>query len=164
MWTNTAHLYCKWASFKFSTLSSHFIISFNVVLPRHSSISFSNMKLQPGLSLIIDCMIIFKFHVHMEWKFQLGLFKLRLNFCSLYRDEVFECNCNSIFTLLLTMRDEISSQFNELKFHPRVKIAIQAAPTSLLQKWLIIFTKGSILDFWLGPECTFVVCMIIISL
>ena len=106
-------------------LSFHFIILFNVALPRHSSISFSNVNLQPGLALIIDYMIIFKFHVHMEWKFQLGLFKSWLNFCSVYRDEVFEYNCNSIFTLLLlTMRDEISPQFNELKFHPGLKILI----------------------------------------
>ena len=120
-----ADIYCKWASFKFSILSSYFIILFNVVLLRHSSISFSNMNLQPGLALIIDYMIIFKFHVHMEWKFQLGLFKSWLNFCSVYRDEVFEYNRNSIFTLLsLTMRDEISSRFNELKFHPGLKISI----------------------------------------
>ena len=118
-----AHLYRKWASFKFSILSSHFIIIFNIVLLRHSSISFSNVKLQPRLSLIIDYMIIFKFHVYMEWKFQLGLFKSWLNFCSVYRDDVFECNRNSIFTLLsLTMRDEISSRLNELKFHPGLKI------------------------------------------
>ena len=32
---------------------------------------------------------------------------------------------------------------------------------SFLQKWLIIFKKGSILDVWLGPECASVVCMII---
>ena len=54
------------SNFKFSILSSHFIILFNVVLPRHSSISFSNVNLQLGLALIIDYMIIFKFHVHME--------------------------------------------------------------------------------------------------
>ena len=123
--TKRAHLYCKWASFEFSILSSHFIILFNVVLLRHSSISFSNMNLQPGLALIIDYMIIFKFHVHMEWKFQLGLFKSWLNFCSVYRDEVFEYNRNSIFTFLsLSIRDEISSWFNELKFHPGLKFSI----------------------------------------
>ena len=106
-------------------LSFHFIILFNVVLPRHSSISFSNVNLQPGLALIIDYMIIFKFHVHMEWKFQLGLFKLWLNFCSVYHDEVSEYNRNSIFKLLpLTMRDEISSHFSKLKFHPRLEISI----------------------------------------
>ena len=33
---------------------------------------------------------------------------------------------------------------------------------SFLQKWLIIFAKGSILDVWLGPECTSVVCVIIL--
>ena len=123
--TKRAHLYCKWASFKFSVLSSHFIILFEVVVLINSSISFSNMNLQPGLALIIDYMIIFKFHVYMEWKFQLGLFRSWLNFCSVYRDEVFEYNRNSIFTLLsLTMRDEISSRFNELKFHPGLKISI----------------------------------------
>ena len=115
MWTNTALrkefiFTAKWASFKFSILSSHFIILFNVVLPRHSSISFSNMNLLPELALIIDYMIIFKFHVYMLWKFQLGLFKSWWNFCSVYRDEVFAYNCNSIFTLLsLTMRDENGS-------------------------------------------------------
>ena len=120
-----AHLYCKLANFKFSILSSHFIILFNVVLPRHSSISFPNMNLQPGLAVIIDYMIIFKFHVHMEWKFQFSLFRSLLNFCSVYCDEVFEYNRNSIFTLLsLTMPDEISSWFNELKFHPGLKISI----------------------------------------
>ena len=119
------HLYCKWASLKLSVLSPHFIILFNVALLRHSSISFSNMNLQPGLALIIDYMIIVKFHVHMEWKFQLGLFKLWLSFCLVYCDEVFEYNHNSIFTLLsLTMQDKISSQFNELKFHPGLKISI----------------------------------------
>ena len=118
------HFYCKWGSFKFFVLSSHFIILFNVVLPRHSSISFSNRNLQPGLGLIIDYMIIFKFHVHTEWKFQLSLFKLWLNSCSVYHDEVFEYNCNSIFTLLLLhMWDEISSRFNKLKIHPRLKIS-----------------------------------------
>ena len=125
LWTNTAHFYCKWASFKFSILLSHFIILFNVVLSRHSPISFSNVKLQPRLSLIVDYMIIFKFHVHMEWKLQLGLFKSWLNFCSVYCDEGFECNLHSIFTLLsLTMWDEISSWFNELKFSPGLKISI----------------------------------------
>ena len=83
-------------AFKFSILSSHFIILFNVVLLRHSSISFFNVNLQPKLALIIDYMIIFKFHVHMEQKFQLGLFKSWLNFCLIYRDEVFEYNCYSL--------------------------------------------------------------------
>ena len=106
----------------FSILSSHFIILFNVALPRHSSISFSNVNFQPGLALIIDYMIIFKFHVHMEWKFWYGLFKLWLNFCSVCCDEVFEYNRNSVFTLLsLTIWDEISSWFNELKFHLGLK-------------------------------------------
>ena len=114
-----AHLYSKWASFNFSVLSSHFIILFNIVLPRHSSISFSNVNLQPGLALVIDYMIISKLHV------QLGLFKSWLNFWSVYCDEVSKYNCNSIFTLLLlTMQDETSSQFNEFKFHPGLKISI----------------------------------------
>ena len=170
MWTNTAlwkELKSKWASFKFSILSSRFIILFNVVLLRHSSISFSNENLQPGLASIIDYVIIFKFHVHMEWKFQLSLFKSWLNFCSVCYGEVFEYNHNSIFTLLSrTMQDEISSQFNELKFHPRLKISIykQLLRWSFLQKWLIIFAKGSIVDVWLCSECASVVCMIIISL
>ena len=134
--TKRTHLYCKWESFKFSILSSHFIILFNVLLPQHSSVSFSNVNLQPRPALIIDYMIIFKFHVHMEWKFQLGLFKVWLNFCSVYLDEVFEYNRNSIFILLLlTMWDEISSRFNELKFHPGYKQPLQQ---SFLQKWSII--------------------------
>ena len=123
--TKRAHLYCKWASFKSSILSSHFIILLNVALPRHSSISFSNVNLQPGLALIIDYMIIFKFHVYMGLNFQLGLFKSWLNFYSVYHDELFEYNHDSVFTLFsLTMQDEISSWFNELKFHPRLKISI----------------------------------------
>ena len=123
--TKGTYLYCKWGSFKFSVLSSHFIVLFNVVLPRHSTISFSKVNLLTGLALIINYMIIFKFHVHMEWKFKLGLFKSWLNFCSIYRDEVFEYNRNSIFTLLsLTMRNEILSRFNELKFRPGLEISI----------------------------------------
>ena len=51
---------------------------------------FSNANLQHGLASIIDYMIIFKFHVYMEWKFQLGLFESWWSFCSVYRrDEVF---------------------------------------------------------------------------
>ena len=135
MWTNTAHLYRKWASFKFSILSSHFIIIFNIVLLRHSSISFSNVKLQPRLSLIIDYMIIFKFHVYMEWKFQLGLFKLWLNFCSVCHDEVFEYNCNSIFRLLpLAMQDEISSGLMSWNFVLGLKSQYKQRLWHFLQK------------------------------
>ena len=42
-----------------------------------------------------------------------------------YYGDVFEYNPNFIFALLLlTMRNEISSRFNELAFHPRLKILI----------------------------------------
>ena len=38
--------------------------------------------------------------LYMERKFQLGLFKPQENFSSVYHDEIFAYNCNSIFTLL----------------------------------------------------------------
>ena len=146
--------------------SFHFIIWFNVVLPRHSSISFSNVNLQSGLALIIDYMIIFKFHVHMEWKFQLGLFKLWLNFCLVYHDEFFEYNHNSILNCCC-LPFEMKSHHGLMSwnFIPSLKSQYkQHLRQSVFQKWLIIFAKGSILDFLLGSECTSVVCMIIISL
>ena len=148
-------------------LSFHFIILFNVVPPRSLSISFSNVNLQPGLALMVDYMIIFKFHVHMEWKFQLGLFKPWLNFCSF----IVMRFLNIIVILFLNccrlpceMKSH-HSRFNELEFHPRLKISIKATPAKqFLQEWLTIFAKGSILDVWLGSECASVVCMIIIPL
>ena len=46
------------------------------------------------------------------------------NFSAVYRDEIFACSRNSIFTLLsLNMRDEILSRFKELKFQPRLKFS-----------------------------------------
>ena len=45
-----------------------------------------------------------------------GLFKPWWDFCLVYRDEIFACNRNSIFTLLSrVMRDEISSQINPIQ-------------------------------------------------
>ena len=140
-----AHLYCKWASFKFSILSSRFVILFTVVLPRHSSISFSNVNPQPRLTLIIDYMIIFKFHVHMERKFQLGLFKLWLNVCSVSRDDVFEYNRNSIFTLLpLTMEMKSYHGLMSWNFILGLK-SWYKQPTrwSFLRKWLTHFSPVS---------------------
>ena len=125
--TKRAHHYCKSASFKFSILSFHFIILFNVVLLGHSSISFSNVNLHPGLALITDYMIIFKFHVYMEWKFQFRLSKSWWNFCLVYCDDVFPYNRNSFFTLLsLTMQDEISSRFKSRNFVPGLKYRISS--------------------------------------
>ena len=52
------------------------------------------------------------------------LFSDLVVFSSVYRYEIFAYNRNSIFTLLtLNMGDEISSQFNELKFQPRLKFS-----------------------------------------
>ena len=68
-----------------------------------------NLSFSVSAGLIIDNMIIFKFHVYTERKFQLGLFKPWWNFNLVYRDEVFASNRNFIFTLLsLNMQDEIS--------------------------------------------------------
>ena len=66
----------------------------------------------------------------MEWKLQLGLFKPWGNFSSVYCDETFAYNRNSISTLLsLNMWDEISLRFNELKFQPRLKFStIKSTP------------------------------------
>ena len=59
------------------------------------------------------------------------MFTWNENFSSISsnRDEVSAYNRNSISTFLsLTMQDKMSSRFNELKFHPGLKILTQAAP------------------------------------
>ena len=62
--------------------------------------------------------------IHMQWKFQLGLFKAGWNFKSVNHDDIFAYIRNSIFILLsFNMRDEISSRFNKLKFQPGLKIS-----------------------------------------
>ena len=44
---------------------------------------------------------------------------------SVYRVEIFTCNCNvTLKRSLLFSRDEIWSRFNKLKFQPRMKISI----------------------------------------
>ena len=48
--------------FYHSILSSYLMLFWQDI----HQFSFSNMNLQPGLALIIDYMVIFKFHVHLE--------------------------------------------------------------------------------------------------
>ena len=77
----------------------------------------------PGLEKMS---IIWKFwNFHPRLKFHLGLAKPSWNFNSVYRDEIFTCNCNVILKRsLLISPDEISTQFNELTFQPGLKISI----------------------------------------
>ena len=58
-------------------------------------------------------------------KFHLGLVQPSWNFNSVYRVEIFSCNWNVILKKsLLFSWNEISTQFKELKFQPRLKIFI----------------------------------------
>ena len=62
---------------------------------------------------------------HPGLKFHIGLAKPSWNFNSVYRVEIFTCNCNNILKRsLLFSRDEISTRFNELKLQPGLKISI----------------------------------------
>ena len=98
--------------------------------------------------------------VYMEWKFQLGLLKPWGNFSSVYRDEIFTYNRNSIFALLsLNMWDEISSRFNELKFQPRLKFSTikSARKMKLFAKIIINVCKRlhlrCLTGFWMCQCC-----------
>ena len=113
-------LYCKWASFKFSILLTHFIILFKLLcsgIHQFLLLTWKHLRnILFGLASIIDYMSYFQ-PVDIEWKSS--------SVCS-NRGEIsglpwwsFCIYHNSIFTLfLLIMRDKISSRFNELKFQP----------------------------------------------
>ena len=95
-----------------------------------------------------------------KWKFHLGLFKSWWNFSSVYREETFSYNRNSIFTLLpLNMRDEISSRFNELIFQPGLNFStIQSSPKmELFEKIINHFRKRlhlrCLTEFWMCLCC-----------
>ena len=103
-----------------------------IVLPRYSSISFSNVKTPGQYSALAG----FNYWLHdlfstcfHRMKIQLRLFKSRGKFLLGIPWWSFCIYRNSIFTVLsLIMRDKISSRFNELKFQPGLKISIWAAP------------------------------------
>ena len=65
---------------------------------------------------------------HPGLKFHFGLAKPSQNFNSVYRVDIFTCNCYVVLKRsLLFSRDQISTRFNELKFQPELKISIQSA-------------------------------------
>ena len=107
--TKWAHLYCKWASFiPYKSCLTLFCSDIHQSL-FSTWMHVLNLSFSASVELIIINMIILKFHVYTEWKFQLGFFKPWWNFNLVYRDEVFAYNRNFIFTLLsLNIRDEIS--------------------------------------------------------
>ena len=77
----------------------------------------------PGLEKLSIIWEIWNFHPGL--KFHLGLAKPSWNFNSVYRVEIFTCNCNAILKRsLLFSRDKISTRFKELKFQSGLKISI----------------------------------------
>ena len=105
------------------------------VLLRHAILFFLRIKIfrkyaclvyhfKSGLALFIDCLIIL---TSSTWDRNFSsVCSNRAKISPRFTwDEIFVYNCNSTFTLSsLTMRDEISSQFNELKFQPGLKTSI----------------------------------------
>ena len=133
---------------------------FNIVLPRHSYICFS-VKHECNLSFSASAGFNYQLHdyfqlVYIEWTLQLGLLKPWWNFSSVYRDEIFPYNRNSIFTLLsLHMWKETHHGLTSWNFSPGCKSPYtQPLSWSFLRKELTIFAKGSILEVWLGSECS----------
>ena len=76
--------------------------------------------------------IIWKiWNFHSVLKFHLGLAKPSWNFNSLYRVEIFTCNCNVILKRsLLFNRDDISTRLTSWNFNPGWK-----SPNNQLLRW-----------------------------
>ena len=85
-------------------------------------------KYKQGINMCV--MSIF----HPRLNFHFGLAKPSQNFNSVYRVDIFTSNCYVVLKRsLLFSRHEISTQFNELKFQPELKISIQSAPENRIK-------------------------------